>query len=157
MVKYYDGKVLGKPVKSEAVEKKSSRETVAHNRVKIFQKSEIFAESENFWTYRSLDKSIKSKFRRASWFWHPFGRGSPKTTPNWRKTQFRSEIFNIFFFRHRKTKRPKSSETRYGKVSHQSEPCSRRFQKISPDHPPKWIKSTASYTHRIATIWCVVI
>ena len=44
--------------------------------------------------------------------------------------KFRSKIFANFFFRRRTTKRPKSSETRFGKVSWRSEPCSSSYEKI---------------------------
>ena len=46
------------------------------------------------------------------------------------KQNFRSEIFVEIVFRCRKTKRPKSSETRFGKVSWRSEPCSSSYEKI---------------------------
>ena len=42
----------------------------------------------DFWSYRPQNNSILSKIWRRSWFWRPFGRRSPKTSPNWWKSDF---------------------------------------------------------------------
>ena len=62
------------------------------------------------------------------------------------KPKFRSEIFTVFvFFCRRKMKRLESSETRFGKVSRRSEPCSRSYEKFFHLNRPTGINSTASY------------
>ena len=48
------------------------------------------------------------------------------------KRKFQSKNFAEKKKLRRKTKRPKSSETRFGKVSRRSEPCSSRYEKFSP-------------------------
>ena len=45
----------------------------------------------DFGSYRPQSKSIWSKIWRWSWFWRPLGRSSSKTSPNWRKTDFRDQ------------------------------------------------------------------
>ena len=53
---------------------------------------------------------------------------------------FHLQSFEINFFRRRKTKRPESSETRFGKVS----PIRVMFEqlrKVFPSHPSKWFNS----------------
>ena len=54
----------------------------------------------------------------------------PKPHQIGEKQNFRYETFAEKFFRRRKTKRPKSSETRFGKVSWRSEPCLSSYEKF---------------------------
>ena len=54
----------------------------------------------------------------------------PKPRQISEKQNFLSEIFAEKNFRHRKMKRRESSETRFGKVSCQSEPCSSKTSSV---------------------------
>ena len=66
--------------------------------MKIFRKSEIFAESENFWTYRPLDKSIsRAKFDEQADFDIRSAVARPKLHQIGEKLSFGSEIFADFF------------------------------------------------------------
>ena len=60
-----------------------------------------------------------------------------------KKRKFRPEIFAKKFFRRRKTKRPESFETRFGKVSCRSEPCS-RISRTPVSELPSRIRSSSA-------------
>ena len=116
---------------NEAVEKNPPEKRSPTIDWKFFRNPRFSPNPIIFWCTALSISLSRAKFDEQADFDIRSAVARPKPCQIGKKQNFRSENFAEKFVRRRKTKRPKSSETRFGKVSQRSEPCSSSYEKIS--------------------------